>query len=240
MRKFLIAFVVVGSVWNLPLYGYPPAKELLKHLLGIGIDENGKRTEVEGGLTTVFQKAFNDVYEDAKKSDFKNLALFGEKLLNNNSSPGQVDQESGIEQERKMVKFSKGYFACRLFGYRDFFTRDTFNEAVSLAAKRYNADEEAFARVCRVLVSEDFARKILTNAFVDAFFENKDNTCSYVGVDFYRASMECFCFTVRYKQWLDYHADVLFRFNYDVKGGCFGEGEVRVGKYFLISRFDFS
>ena len=52
--------------------------------------------------------------------------------------------------------------------------------------------------------------------------------------------MKCFCFTVRYKQWLDSHADVLFRFNYDVEGGRFGEGEVRVGKYFLISRFDFS
>ncbi len=137
MRKFLIAFVVVGLVRNLPLYGYPSVKELLKHLLGIGIDENGKRTEVKGGLTTVFQKAFNDVYESAKESDFKNLALFGEKHLKDNSSPGQVDQESGTKQERKMVESSKGYFACRLFGCRDVFTRDAFNEAVSSAAKGY-------------------------------------------------------------------------------------------------------
>ncbi|MBR1844025.1 MAG: hypothetical protein IJ793_04115 [Opitutales bacterium] len=213
MRKFLIVFVAAGLAKNLPLYGaYPPVKDLLMHLTGISIDEYGKRTDAEDGLTAVFQKAFKDVYENAKKSDFKNLALFGEKskaLQYLEEYDGKYSlakfSENVTKEEKEKGECGilwKGFFSCQLFGY-NVFNHKGLGEKVEKVAKCEHADQkgtEELVRVCKVLLSEDFGRKILSDLFVDAFLQHKKDACSYVDVWFYRSEREpIFRFCIDYR-----------------------------------------
>jgi len=236
---------------NLPLYGvYPPAENLLMHLTGISIDKNGKRTDAEGGLTAVFQKAFKDVYENAKKSDFKNLALFGEK-----SKVLQCLEE--YDGKYSLVKFSenvtkeekekgecgilwKGFFSCQLFGY-NVLNHKGLEEKVEKVAKCEHTGRkgtEELVRVCKVLLSKDFARKILSDSFADAFLQHKKDACSYVNVWFYRPKREpIFCFYIAYRQYISDRFDVLFCFDYNIRECCFESSEIRVSRWFEVGTF---
>ena len=251
MRKFLIAFVVVGLVWNLPLYGaYPPVKDLLMHLTGISIDENGKRTDAEGGLTTVFQKAFNGVYKDAEEFGSQSLALFGEKskvLQYLEEYDGKYSLAKSSEDVTKEEKekgecgiFWEGFFSCQLFGY-NVFNHKGLEEKVEKVAKCDHTGQkgtEELVRVCKVLLSEDFGRKILSDLFVDAFLKHKKGACSYVDVWFYRPKRgPIFRFYIAYRQYISDRFDVSFCFDYNIGKCHFESSEIRVSRWFEVGTF---
>ena len=242
---FLSCFA--GLAVSSSAYGnWPNPKDFLKHLLG-----------GTSGLYATFKAAFEDVYRDAEPSDFKNLKLFGEGISTLESRGWFRLQK----YDHEVLQRNQGFFSC-MVALRNVLNIKDVEEAVKKkfediekAVKgKFSKDSidnklmPAVTKICKVLLSEDFARKLLTESFVDEFLASaKDySDYSYCSVCFsdYSYCSVCFCpvwysecdfsFRLQYVQPLS-QVRLEFEVDFNVQDCCLGEnGEVDIGNNFEI------
>lgn len=223
----------VTSVCNV-LYGtpYPSLNEIRVYL-------NSK----------VVTKAFEDVYAGAKESGFENLKLIGEENLALTLPDGcasvYYNPESYRDWQWKFDTIPGGFF-CTV---RDVsvFNGKTIRRTVEASEEKRlgrifmtrsetNKIEE-LTKVCRILLSEEFAKRLLTEPLLKALYDNRDAAYSCFDVGFSRDEGNVFRsdvvrFDVTYFQ-IVRESDrkkkdasvfgVYFHFGYDLEKHDFGE-----------------
>lgn len=266
-RFFCFLSCFVGLAVSSSAYGnWPTPKDFINHLLGTS------------GLYATFKAAFEAVYnnKEAKSSDFKKLKLFGEE-----SGALGTWEKFALKKYGKQLALKKydhvlqgkcGFFSC-MVDLKNVLNIENVDKAVEMRFKDIKEDVEkkfsqdcinnkvmpAVKKICRVLLSEDFARKLLTDSFVNEFLApaksaNKSvekllndssyeflpsverASYSYCSVDFYPVFYsECdFSFRLQYVQpssWVR----LQFEVDFNVVKCCLEEnGEVDIGSNFEI------
>ena len=220
MRKFLIVFVAAGLAKNLPLYGaYPPVKDLLMHLTGTDRDEKNGKLLCRRTLDNVFKSAFD---KTARKRGV--LEFFGEaaasRVALNESSSFKVDYRIGD--------------AFRNFSTRSEWKFSTRNECMEILSLM----DLNLRKIYKVLLSEDFARGLLTDAFVDALCGSGLHCAVSVkdkGVNDGENSGTLRDFYVGYSQDCGgTYADAQFKFTCDIQSGEIKDGSVCVNRMKII------
>lgn len=221
-RFFCFLSCFVGLAVSSSAYGnWPKPKKFIEHLLK------------PSGLYATFKAAFEAVFKEAEPSGFKNLQLFGEK-----SGALEPWKEFDLkEYDYNVLKKNRGFFSC-MVGLTNILNIENIEEAVE---KNFSEDRcidrkfmPAVTKICRVLLSEDFARKLLTDLFVDEFLASaKEADFSYCSVNFYSVwySEHDLNFSLEYVQ-LPLPIRLEFQVNFNVEKCCLEEnGEVDIGRF---------
>ena len=171
MGKGFRLFLCSGlwSVCNISA-AYPSFNEILQHLCP------------EKGTHAMFAEKFKDVCEGAEASDFKDLKLFGEGKkpffqLPKSMSPEELYNPGAFLNYRKCFdeKYC-GFLWCnidKLAVFNDFTLKNAVETRAENLAICDSKQISEVVKVCKVLLSETFARKLLTDASVKAFYDNE-------------------------------------------------------------------
>ena len=168
IRRFLIVFITAGLAKNLPLYGtYPPVKDLLMHLTGTVKDEETGKLLYKGTLDEVFESAYNKSYEAIKwkklpeedEQDAPSYEVIGWKLLGEDAT------------ERTMIEKPSSF----KYGIKKIGTVPATDVYRMLCLE---VEDLGVNKIYAVLLSEDFARGLLTDEVVDAFYGLSGSRCS--------------------------------------------------------------
>lgn len=196
---------------------------------------------------TMFAKAFEEVREEVERFDCEKLKLFGESKkcffeLPKDRFPGcPYNPKDFLHYRKKFDERLCGFLLCSiddLAVFDDF----TLKKAVETRAKALavcNPKQiSELVKVCKVLLSEAFARKLLTDALVRVFYENRECSDSFFdvrldlcGLDENTNSLQFEAEYVHQFYALEAEAEehvfrVRFRFNYDLDRHDFGAGEI--------------
>ena len=160
-------WTICGISYGVP---YPSFYEMLRHLC------SGK------GTHAMFSNAFGDVREQSELLNFKDLKLFGEKkkplfVLPKGVLPEEsYDLKEFLDYRKNFEERFCGFIWCNIDNlavFNDF----TLKKAVETRAEDLlirNSEEIAeLVKVCKVLLSEAFAKKLLTDALTEAFYESR-------------------------------------------------------------------
>lgn len=210
------------------------------------IESNLNLNEKEG-FGAVVEKVFKDVYQQAeassfKKSGFKNLKLIGEEngslTLPNQGLPAHFNPGNYRDWQWKFNTIYR-FFSCTVQDV-SVFNEGTLRSAVEFSETARlgktmltRADTQRMTeivKICRVLLSEAFAKRLLTEPLLQALYENKDVAYSCFDVKFSPDVFEkdIFRFDVMYSQTVKEEereakgASVFvlrFSFGYDLKSG---------------------
>ena len=192
-----LSYLGLASVCNV-LYGtpYPSLNEIRVYL-------NSK----------VVTKAFEDVYAGAKESDFGDLKLIGEEngtlILPEVLALLYYNPEDYRDWQWRFDTIY-GFFSCTVQGM-SVFNGETIRKAVETAEEERlkkrltRSDTKRIAeltKVCRVLLSEEFAKRLLTEPLLKALYDNKDAAYSCFDVEFspHVSEENIFRFDVMYSQ----------------------------------------
>ena len=191
-----------------------------------------------------------DVVKAAFKSAYKseNLDLIGETNRALTLPNGGVPEDYSSKNYRNWQwKFDTiyGFFSCTVNDV-SVFNEETLRKAVE-ASERERLKKvftrsdtkkvEALTKVCQVLLSEEFAKKLLTEPLLQALYDNKDAAYSCFDVKFSPDAIEenVFRFDVTYSQTVKeaereakeaFVFALCFSFGYDVKKDDFGGDRV--------------
>lgn len=238
---FLSCFA--GLAVSSSAYGvWPNPKDFIDHLVGTS------------GLYATFKAAFEDVYGDAEFSGFENLKLFGEESraleLWKEFALKKYGTQFALEKyDHKVLQGKCGFFS-RMVDLRNVLNIKDVEEAVKKkfediekAVKgKFSKDRinnklmPAVTKICRVLLSEDFAKKLLTDSFVGEFLTSAESAnYSYCSVDFYSVwySKSDFNFRLQYVQ-PSSQVRLEFEVDFDVEECCLKEnGEVDIENFMI-------
>jgi len=214
---------------------YPSLEDIQQHFSSLGTH-------------AMFVEAFEEVREKAERFGFEELKLFGEskkcffELPKARSKGCLYNPKDFLHYCKKFDERFCGFLLCSiddLAVFNDF----TLEEAVKTRANALaicDKQRSELVKVCKVLLSEAFAKRLLTDALVRAFYENREYSDSFFDIhlnsygsdektnilqfdaeyvhQFYapKAEAEKYVFRVR------------FRFNYDLDRHDFGPGDVRL------------
>jgi len=217
---FLSCFA--GLAVSSSAYGnWPPPKDFINHLLG-----------GTSGLYATFKAAFEDVYKKAEPSGFKNLKLFGEE----SGALARWKEFALKKYDYDVVKTweNRGFFSC-MVGLINVLNIEDVEKAVEGKFSKDSIDNKlmpAVTKICKVLLSEDFAKKLLTDSFVKEFLASVETSdYSYCSVNFYSVwySKDNLKFSLEYVQ-PSSQVRLEFQVNFNVKKCCLEEnGEVDIG-----------
>ena len=138
----------------------------------------------------MFVENFKNVYEDAEASGFKKLKLFSEKKrslfqLPDISGKNSYNPKNFLHFRKKFEERFCGFLLCSIDDLA-VFNDWSLGKAVETRARDLginNAREiSELIKVCKVLLSEAFAKKLLTNALVEEFYEDYENSDSFFDV----------------------------------------------------------
>ncbi len=215
------------------------------------IESNLNLNEKEG-FGAVVKQVFKDVYQQAeassfKKSGFENLKLIGEEngslTLPNQGLPAHFNPGNYRDWQWKFDSIY-GFFSCTVQDV-SVFNEGTLRSAVEFSETARlgktmltRADTQRMTeivKICRVLLSEKFAKELLTEPLLQVLYDNKDVAYSCFDVKFSPDVFEkdIFRFDVMYSQTLEKRqakcASVFvlrFSFGYDLKKHDFGGDRV--------------
>ena len=197
-----LSYLGLASVCN-GLYGtpYPSLNKIRVYL------------DSRGGTGKVVTKAFEDVYAGAKESDFGDLELIGEEngtlILPEMLALLSYKPEDYRDWQWQFDTIY-GFFSCTVQGM-SVFNGETIRKAVETAEEERlkklltRSDTKRIAeltKVCRVLLSEEFAKRLMTEPLLKALYDNKDAAYSCFDVEFspHVSEENIFRFDVMYSQ----------------------------------------
>ena len=199
------------------------------------------------GTHAMFVKTFKEVREKAERFGFKELKLFGEGKkplfqLPKSMSPGEpYNPKDFLHYREKFDERLCGFSLCSiddLAVFNDFTLKkvvETRAEALAICDLKQISE---VVKVCKVLLSEAFARKLLTDALVRVFYENREYSDSFFDIHLnsygFDEKTNILQFDAEYAHQFyapkaeaeEYVFRVRFRFNYDLDRHDFGAGEV--------------
>ena len=240
-----LSYLGLASVCNVS-YGmpYPSLQDIELHLNPDG----------QSGSEAFIKNAFRDVCQQAeasgfKKSGFKKLKLIGEKNRALTLPNGLTLRDYRPQDYRDWQwKFDTiyGFFSCTVNDV-SVFNEKTLRKAVMASEEKrlkkkmlLRSDTkkiEEITKICQVLLSEEFAKKLLTERVLRALYDNKDAAYSCFDIKFSPHVYEnVFRFDVVYSQIVkdenrkEKGASVFavwFHFGYNIKNEKQGFG----GKY---------
>ena len=220
-RFFCFLSCFVGLAVSSSAYGvWPNPKKFIEHLVGTS------------GLYATFKAAFEDVYREAEPSGFENLKLFGEK--NGALEPWKKFAQKKYNYDVVKTWENRGFFSC-MVGLINVLNIEDVEKAVEGKFSKDSIDNKlmpAVTKICKVLLSEDFAKKLLTDSFVAEFLKSvKTSDYSYCSVNFYSVwySKDNLKFSLEYVQ-PSSQVRLEFQVNFNVKKCCLEKnGEVDIG-----------
>ena len=238
--RFLGFFSLTSACGVLFGTPYPSLEDVELHL----------KTDVKEGFEAVVEDVFKDVYQQAEASGFKKSGFEDLKLIGEENGSLTLSKNFGFKDYRPQDyrdwqwKFDTiyGFFSCTVQDV-SVFNEETLRSAVEFSeADRLGktmstrADTQRMTEIveiCRVLLSEAFAKRLLTEPLLQALYGNKDAAYSCFDVKFSPDTLEknVFRFDVMYSQTVKEEkrqakcASVFvlrFSFGYDLKKHDFG------------------
>jgi hypothetical protein len=195
------------------------------------------------GTHAMFVENFKNVYKDAKASSFKKLKLFSEKKeslfwVPDISGKNSYDPEDFLHYRKRFDECFCGFLLCSIDDLA-VFNDWTLGKAVETRAKDLGIDNakeiSELIKVCKVLLSEAFAKKLLTNALVEEFYGDYENSDSFFDVrlapkgvndETHILRLEAEYTHQRYSEGNEHVFKARFRFSYDFAQHDFGAEEV--------------
>ena len=212
--------------------------------------ESNLNLNAKEGFGAVVEKVFKDVYQQAEASSFKKSGFEDLKLIGEENGSLTLPRGLGVRYYRPQDycnwqwKFDTiyGFFSCTvqdvsvfnegtLRSAVEFSEADRLGKTMSTRADTQRMTE--IVEICRVLLSEKFAKELLTEPLLRALYDNKDAAYSCFDVKFSPHAFEkdIFRFDVAYSQTVKEKerkakcASVFvlrFSFGYDFKKHGFG------------------
>ena len=216
--------------------------------------ESNLKLNAKEGFGVVVEKVFKDVYQQAEASSFKKSGFENLKLIGEGNGSLTLPRGLGVRYYRPrdyrdwQWKFDTiyGFFSCTVQDV------SVFNEGTLRSAVEFSETDRLgktmltradtpkiteIVKICRVLLSEAFAKRLLTESLLQALYDNKDAAYSCFDVKFSPDVLEenVFRFDVMYSQIVKEEkrqskdASVFalrFNFGYDLKKHDFGVDRV--------------
>jgi len=224
----------------------------------LGDIESNLNLNAKEGFGVVVEKVFKDVYQQAEASSFKKSGFEDLKLIGEENGSLTLSKNFGFKDYKPedyrdwQWRFDTiyGFFSCTVQGM-SVFNGETLRKAVEASetdrlgkTMLTRADTRRITeivKICRVLLSEKFAKELLTEPLLQALYDNKDAAYSCFDVKFFQDEFEenAFRFDVVYSQTVKEkerqakRASVFvlrFSFGYDFKHGFGGDRVDNGGK----------
>ncbi|MBR1844026.1 MAG: hypothetical protein IJ793_04120 [Opitutales bacterium] len=177
------------------------------------------KLDVRGGIGAVVEKVFKEVYQQAEASSFKKSGFEDLKLIGEENGSLTLSKNFGFKDYKPedyrdwQWRFDTiyGFFSCTVQGM-SVFNGETLRKAVEASetdrlrkTMLTRADTKRIAeltKVCRVLLSEEFAKRLMTEPLLKALYDNKDAAYSCFDVEFSPDTLKknVFRFDVMYSQ----------------------------------------